>query len=769
MRNPRTPNLCQAEATRWRPSSIQIIIATAILIAAAVLFTMPTLAEARPGTGPNYATSNQITFNSISRSSVKATYTVPAAGTWHMRIRTVGAATWERTAMGTTNAPGVTFSITLPTASPNARYDVQVSDNSSYTGAATRSATFTNRPDSLDFTMESGNANPRGLTANATTFWAVNEGDNSKAYAYMRSNRAHDSGKTFNLSFQNDNAAGAHADDDTLWVVDRTDDKVYAHNISTTGTFGARQNDKEFELDAGNASPKGIWGNSSTIWVSDDGSERIFAYRKADGSRNLSKEFTNLGDAAKVEGIWSDGTIMFAVDEDDSHVYAYDLNGTQRWTPAELALDADHGNATGIWGNSDTLWILNDSSSSTQAVAYYIPRPTPAISGLKATYTAYGIATVVAYIAYPDGTSRSVNLRYRPTTTSTWNNVTAKSTTSGSSAFTLSGLLADHSYFVQASPTTSFTGQLVRSTSFDTRPTHLDFHLAAGNDDARGIWSDGDTIWIANDGFGNNNKVYAYDLDTQAPLADQNFVLDKANNGSPGGLHAQDNYLYVSNTVTDQIFVYTILAGTLYGQVTNRGFDMDTDDNLAGLRMPHGLWSDGNTLWAAGNVHEQIYAHLLENSNSNGDRLTAKECDLVTEYSRPAGMWSDGTTLWVADNVEAHIIRLLNLIQWLRRAPRAQRHTIVHRQPASLGHLVRRHNHVGGRPQRRQDIRLLHATDHKPRRGPSDLRPPRPGENQGQGHDQKRRLGLQVREAYLHPVRDGAHSNPDHHRRQRDI
>ena len=220
-------------------------------------------------------------------------------------------------------------------------------------------------------------------------------------------------------------------------------------------------------------------------------------------------------------------------------------------------------------------------------------------------------------------------------------------------AFSLTGLLANASYNVQASPDASFTAEGTRSSTYVHRPDQKDFALSADNGSARGIWSDGTTMWVADS---SDDKLYAYTLSAGTPDAANTFDLDKANNDHPGGLYGSSSTLWVSNTVTDKVYAYTITSGSSFGtRDTSKEFNLDTKDSLTALIMPMGMWSDGLTMWLVGNVREEIYAYNVSSTGTFGARQTAKECSLSSEYSRPNGMWSAGSTVWVADSEEDRI------------------------------------------------------------------------------------------------------------------
>ena len=121
---------------------------------------------------------------------------------------------------------------------------------------------------------------------------------------------------------------------------------------------------------------------------------------------------------------------------------------------------------------------------------------------------------------------------------------------------------------------------------------------AAGHEFPLGVWSDGDTMWVADDPFGDDDtKVFAYRLSD----GERQPSLELS-------LHA------------DQ------------GDAT-------------------GVWSDGDTMWVADFNDERVYAYRL----SDGERQESREISLPSD-SEPFGLWSDGVTIWVADHNNDTII-----------------------------------------------------------------------------------------------------------------
>ena len=72
----------------------------------------------------------------------------------------------------------------------------------------------------------------------------------------------------------NDVVRGIWSDDETMWVADYADLKLYAYALSTK----ARDSAKDIALVSDNDDPKGIWSDGETMWVADSDQEKIYAY-----------------------------------------------------------------------------------------------------------------------------------------------------------------------------------------------------------------------------------------------------------------------------------------------------------------------------------------------------------------------------------------------------------------------------------------------------------------------------------------------------------
>ena len=211
----------------------------------------------------------------------------------------------------------------------------------------------------------------------------------------------------------------------------------------------------------------------------------------------------------------------------------------------------------------------------------------------------------------------------------------------------------------------------------------FDTLVAAGNTHPEGIWSDETTIWVVNGGL--NDKIYAYRMSDKSRDSAKDF-------------------------------------NTLFA---------------AGNEDPQGIWSDGTTMWVADSgFNDKIYAYRM----SDKSRDSAKDFNTLFAAGNrdPQGIWSDGTTNVGGQRRHQRQDLCLQDVGQEPRHGQGVRHPGRRGQRGPDGHLVRRHDDVGGRQRRQPDLRL-----------------------QAVGQEPRFRQGLR------HPDRRGQHG-PDRHLVRRD-
>ena len=164
---------------------------------------------------------------------------------------------------------------------------------------------------------------------------------------------------------------------------------------------------------------------------------------------------------------------------------------------------------------------------------------------------------------------------------------------------------------------------------------------AAGNQRANGIWSDGTTIWVADD---QDDKLYAYNLRTKARDAARDFnTLAAAGNESPEGIWSDGTTMWVADWSDGKLYAYNMST-----KARDASKDIDSR-STGGSHHPEGIWSDGTTMWVAYAFGGgKLYAHTM----GTNSRDSAKDFNTLSGAGNehPEGIWSDGTIMWVADD-----------------------------------------------------------------------------------------------------------------------
>ena len=165
-----------------------------------------------------------------------------------------------------------------------------------------------------------------------------------------------------------------------------------------------------------------------------------------------------------------------------------------------------------------------------------------------------------------------------------------------------------------------------------------------GKKDARGVCSDGETLWVIEDWT--KRGLYAFTLENSVPTPnpDRDIRLDIHTNTSPAGCTVVGSTIYVADDDKDKLIAYKTATKA-------RAADKDFDTlSGAGNTRITGVTSDGTTMWVSDRTLTKIFAYALADKSHKADN----DIDLHSENANPAGLWTDGTTVWVADNHSDH-------------------------------------------------------------------------------------------------------------------
>ena len=165
--------------------------------------------------------------------------------------------------------------------------------------------------------------------------------------------------------------------------------------------------------------------------------------------------------------------------------------------------------------------------------------------------------------------------------------------------------------------------------------------LDGGNDKATGLWSDGTTLWIADNSDGAGDAVYAYDPKTGERIEEREFELDERNR-APRGVWSDRTVIWISDSGQEKLFAHDLESGE---RLPER--DLALAERNRDVR---GIWSADGTMWALDGGKDSIFAYDLE----SGDLLG--EYALDSSSGDPHGIWSDGVGVWVSDHVAKRLL-----------------------------------------------------------------------------------------------------------------
>ena len=181
-------------------------------------------------------------------------------------------------------------------------------------------------------------------------------------------------------------------------------------------------------------------------------------------------------------------------------------------------------------------------------------------------------------------------------------------------------------------------------------PSEVDFEwtvdrdieeLDGGNDRATGVWSDGTTLWVADNADGAGDTVYAYDRASGERLSEREFELAEANR-APRGFWSDGETVWVSDSGRERLFAYRLADGE---RLEEREFELAARNSDA-----RGIWSDEETMWVLDGRTDALFAYAL----ASGELLAEYELDSANDD--PRGLWSDGVTIWVSDHGAKRLI-----------------------------------------------------------------------------------------------------------------
>ena len=455
---------------------------------------------------------------------------------------------------------------------------------------------------------------------------------------------------------------GITSDATTMWVADDVSNTIYAFSLATKTRHSAK------DIGLPKLSLRGIWHAGAIMWLADSSGRGIFAYHvERDFLDDENTIVVRQASNAYPAGVWSEKDTLWVADSEDAKIYAYNIGTKRRYPPKDLdgLRAAGNDDPYGIWSDGETMWVADREDDKVYAYTLATARrdvsrefelinvpgvvhnggPTGIWSNGETMWVAddmdpYTDGKIYAYQLPPQPTSdpAAIPFQHNPSKELSRLNLAEN--------HDAEGIWSDGQTMWVADQNDDRVYAYRMSDGARAGPQNEEFHLAGsgsfgGQDHATGIWSDGATIWIADH---DDDHIYAYRLSGGARVEDEEYDLNQPS------VHAEYATGIWFDSTNGRMWVADRLAGKIYGFDANSKELVGTIDALdcSGNHNPQGIWSDGTTMWVADDADDRIYAYSI------GDNLRdpGREFDALKAANNhdARGIWSDGrTTMWVAD------------------------------------------------------------------------------------------------------------------------
>ena len=378
---------------------------------------------------------------------------------------------------------------------------------------------------------------------------------------------------------------------------------IYVAGVETANATVPKPN-RDVTLATYNDHPKGMWSDGTNFFVVESdsrwgGQYLVMSYDVSRGSFNqgADKELASSND--NPTGIWSDGTVVWVDDSGDSKLYAYALSDFSRLADRDIDLAGPNDGIRGLWGFSSTIFVVDKDD-----------------------------ARVYAYSTTDGSRQENEEFDLHSDNGNPWG-IWGRGT-----KVWISDVDNDMLYVYERNPNSSDHGDRVPA---------LEIRLPSENDDVRGIWSDGETMWAVNLEW--HSKLYAMHFDDFRHPDDELNVWQV---GSPTGMWTNGDVTWVADAGRSdhgELLAYDLNDGS-----RRWGKDIDLQSNHLD---PLSMWSDGTIVWVVddGTVNDFLFAYAMDPEPGEvGLLVPNKSITLHSNNSDPVGTWSDGTTIWVSDS-----------------------------------------------------------------------------------------------------------------------
>ncbi len=235
------------------------------------------------------------------------------------------------------------------------------------------------------------------------------------------------------------------------------------------------------ELDSDHGSPTGAWSDGATLWLLENGDgadDAIYAYDLTTGERVEEREFKLDERNRAPRGVWSDRTTIWIADSGQDTLFAHERGTGERLPEFDIGLAERNRDPRGIWSDEVTMWVLD---------------------GGKDALFAYDLATGELLGEYALASANNDPHGLWSDRTTVW-----VSNHDPKHLFAYRLPVPDAGEPAEGEDEADEVKALER-----VRDEEFDKLSRASNNSPRGIWSDGDIMYVAD---ASDGKVYTYNM-----------------------------------------------------------------------------------------------------------------------------------------------------------------------------------------------------------------------------------------------------------------
>ena len=335
------------------------------------------------------------------------------------------------------------------------------------------------------------------------------------------------------------------------------------------------------------------------------------------GDRDAAKDITLHGNNRKPSGLWSNGTILWVTDgaigSSNNKVYSYNMPPATAGNTTLTGITVAHGTPA----VTATLRPTFTFDTGTYRVA--VPN-SAALVTVTPTANSGGAAITIGGTTITSGSAHSVSVNVGVTTIKI-------TVTSGSRSHTYALVIERDS-----------------DVDWGWTPSKDLNNLTAGNQDIRGFWGNVTHFYVAHY---YDDKINAYNRSDGSRAAGKDITLHRmhqmppndpgASNDQTRGIWSDGTTLWAVDYAEGYLYAYTLDGGA---HDPDKEFDLNVAANAA-----IDAWGDGTTIWVSDHQVDRLRAYTLE----GGAADSTKDITLASANTVATGIWSDGTTMWVTD------------------------------------------------------------------------------------------------------------------------